>query len=101
MMPPTKVSGQTAFVLKIVQVLRDMNGIGKASAVKNAIAAEAAEAGKNLDETELSTGAVKWENDVHWARMHLVNAGVLEPRATAGTGKLEANGRGLASAVDG
>lgn len=82
----TKVSGQAAFVSRVVQVLRDMDGIGKASAVKAAIASRASESGETLDDSELSTGAVKWENDVHWARMHLVNAGMLEPAKVSGVG---------------
>ena len=42
--------------------------------------------GETIPETSLSSGAPKFANDIQWARMYLVNAGLLEPMKTAGYG---------------
>lgn len=74
------------YIPLIIQVLQSVNGFAKASSVKQLIADHLTENGQAIPETILSSGVQKFANDIQWARMYLVNAGLLEPMKTAGYG---------------
>ena len=78
--------GAVDYIPRVVAALRAMDGIAKAAAVRDAIATSMTENGESFDQTELTSGAIKYQNDIAWARMHLVNAAMLEPAKTAGRG---------------
>ena len=74
------------FIPRIVTTLREMNGVAKAGAVKAAVVQAIFEAGEAVNDQMLASGVPKYQNDIYWARMYLVNAGLLEPAKTAGHG---------------
>ncbi len=82
------------FIPRILSTLREMNGVAKAGAVKAAVVQAIDEAGETVNDQMLASGVPKYQNDIYWARMYLVNAGLLEPTKTAGHGiwKLTASG---------
>ena len=79
--PSQSQPGPVEYIPRVISVLRDMDGVAKAkaSAVRDAIVASMTEHGEPFNKTILSTGAIKYQNDIAWARMYLVNAGMLEP----------------------
>ena len=77
---------QIEYIPMVVQALRQMDGSSKASAVKEWIADRITASGKDLPDTMLASGASKFANDIQWARMYLVNAGILETVEKAGRG---------------
>ncbi|MCX7257503.1 MAG: restriction endonuclease [Polaromonas sp.] len=79
-------SGAASFVPRIIHVLRGMRGVAKAAAVREAIVAEMIKNKEPINEALLSTGEPKYQNDIRWARMLLVNKGLLEPTEVAGRG---------------
>ena len=74
------------FIPRLVTTLREMNGVAKAAAVKAAVVQGIFEAGEEVNDQMLASGVPKYQNDIYWARMYLVNAGLLEPAKTAGHG---------------
>ena len=78
--------GPVDYIPRVVFALREMDGVAKASAVRDAIVASMTEKGEPFNDTILSTGAIKYQNDIAWARMYLVNAGMLEPASVSGHG---------------
>ena len=78
--------GSVYYIPRVVSALRDLGGVAKASAVRDAIVATMTENGEPFNETILNGGAIKYQNDIAWARMHLVNASMLEPVKLAGHG---------------
>jgi restriction system protein len=85
-MPSQNQPGPVEYIPRVVAALREMDGVAKASAVRDAIVASMTEHGAPFNETILNTGAVKYQNDIAWARMYLVNAGKLEPAKVSGHG---------------
>ncbi len=85
-MPPSTTSIQIQYMAQIITALRAMNGSGKAAAVKEWIANALTSQGKTIPDTTLSSGASKFSNDIQWARLYLVNAGILETKEAAGHG---------------
>lgn len=81
-----KVHGAVAYIPRILAALREMDGVAKAAAVKDAIVTNMAERGEPLDESLLQSGAPKYINQIEWARLYLVNAGFLAPKDIAGHG---------------
>lgn len=77
---------QIEYIPMVVEALREMDGSGKALTVKGWIADRITASGKDLPDTLLASGASKFTNDIQWARMYLVNAGILEPMANSGHG---------------
>lgn len=77
---------QIKYIRLVVEALRAMDGIGKAAAVKGRIADVITASGEDITDTVLSSGASKFTNDIQWARMYLVNAGILEPVEKSGHG---------------
>ena len=70
------------------------------SSVKQWIADYLTEKGETIPETILSSGAQKFANDIQWARMYLVNAGLLEPMKTAGYGNWKLTNAGWEAPLD-
>ena len=68
-----------AYIPRVIAALRSMEGVAKASAVKDAIVTTMTEQKLPINEVMLASGVVKYQNDIQWARMFLVNAGMLEP----------------------
>ena len=81
------------FIPRILATLREMNGVAKAGAVKAAVVQAIFEAGEPVNDQMLSSGVPKYQNDIYWARMYLVNAGLLEPSKVAGHGVWKQIGR--------
>lgn len=82
------------YISMIITALRSLNGIAKASAVKQWIEEDMLANNKDIPDTILSSGAPKFSNDIRWARMYLVNAELLEPMATAGYGNWKLTPKG-------
>lgn len=79
-------SQQIEYIPLVVEALREMDGLAKAAAVKGWIADRITASGKDLPDTVLASGSSKFANDIQWARMYLVNAGILEPMEKSGHG---------------
>ena len=92
--------GPVEYIPRVVSALRDMDGVAKASAVRDAIVASMTEHGEPFNQTILSTGAIKYQNDIAWARMYLVNAGMLEPVSVSGHGIWKLTQAGWAMPLD-
>jgi restriction system protein len=89
-----KMPDSTKYIGPIIEALRSLNGMAKAAAVKQWIADAMTSKGLVIPETIMASGEQKFANDIRWARMYLVNAGILEPMASAGYGnwKLTSSG---------
>jgi restriction system protein len=98
--PSQSQPGPVDYIPRVVSALRDMDGVAKASAVRDAIVASMTEQGEPFNETILSTGAIKYQNDIAWARMYLVNAGMLEPVSISGHGIWKLTQAGWAMPLD-
>lgn len=72
-------SDAVSYIPRVLKALRELGGVAKASAVKEAIVSSMAEKDEKIDDSMLESGAIRYANDIQWARMHLVNAGLLEP----------------------
>lgn len=83
---PKQLPESTRYIPLIVEALRSMNGVAKAAAVKEWIAETLSANNQPVSDIILASGAPKFSNDIQWARMYLVNAGMLEPMQTAGYG---------------
>jgi restriction system protein len=79
-------SGVAIYVPKVVWALRELGGKAKASSVRDMIVDQMSAAREPYDTEELATGEAKFQNEIRWARMHLVNAGKLEPVDVSGRG---------------
>lgn len=88
------------FIPRILATLREMNGVAKAGAVKAAVVQAIFEAGEAVNDQMLASGVPKYQNDIYWARMYLVNAGLLEPAKTAGYGTWKLTTEGWESPLD-
>lgn len=88
------------FIPRILATLRAMNGVAKAGAVKTAVVQAIVEAGESVNDQMLSSGVPKYQNDIYWARMYLVNAGLLEPAKAAGHGIWKLTAQGWESPLD-
>ncbi len=88
------------FIPRILATLREMNGVAKAGAVKAAVVQAIFEAGEPVNDQMLSSGVPKYQNDIYWARMYLVNAGLLEPSKVAGHGVWKLTQGGWQSPLD-
>ena len=88
------------FIPRILATLREMNGVAKAAAVKAAVVQAISEAGEPVNDQMLSSGVPKYQNDIYWARMYLVNAGLLEPSKVAGHGVWKLTPGGWQSPLD-
>ena len=98
--PAQSQPGPVEYILRVVSALRDMDGVAKASAVRDAIVASMTEHGESFNQTILSTGAIKYQNDIAWARMYLVNANLLEPVNISGHGIWKLTQAGWAMPLD-
>jgi len=89
-----KLPDAVRYIPYILKALRSLNGVAKAAAVIDWIAESLTAENQPVPETMLASGVLKFTNDVQWARMYLVNAGLLEPTKTSGRGiwKLTSNG---------
>lgn len=88
------------FIPRILSALREMNGVAKAGAVKAAVVQAISEANETVNDQMLASGVPKYQNDIYWARMYLVNAGLLEPTKTAGHGIWKLTTEGWESPLD-
>jgi restriction system protein len=85
-MKHSHVPDAVGYMARILLALRGMDGSGKAAAVRDWIVATMSENNEVINETPLDSGVPKYQNDIQWARMFLVNAHLLEPMATSGRG---------------
>lgn len=97
---PQSQPGPVDYIPRVVSALRDMDGVAKASAIRDAIVASMTEHGEPFNQTILNTGAIKYQNDIAWARMYLVNAGMLEPVNVSGRGIWKLTQTGWAMPLD-
>lgn len=81
-----KLPDSVHYIPMIIEALRDLNGVAKAMSVKEWIAETLTASNQAIPDTILPSGALKFSNDIQWARMYLVNAGWLEPKDQAGHG---------------
>lgn len=81
-----KLPDSVQYIPMIIEALRDLNGVAKAMSVKEWIAETLTASNQAIPDTILPSGALKFSNDIQWARMYLVNAGWLEPKDQAGHG---------------
>ena len=81
-----KLPDSSNYIPMIVSALKEMSGVAKAAAVKDWIADSLIAQGKAIPEAVLASGGSKFANDIQWARMYLVNAGLIEPMEKAGYG---------------
>ena len=88
------------YIPLVVEALREMQGSGKAAAVKEWIANKLTAEGKVIPDTVLASGASKFTNDIQWARMYLVNAQILENKETSGHGVWKLTPRGWEVPLD-
>lgn len=88
------------FIPHILSALRGLNGVAKAGAVKTAVVQAIFDAGEPVNDQMLASGVPKYQNDIYWARMYLVNAGLLEPAKTAGHGTWKLTAQGWESPLD-
>jgi restriction system protein len=88
------------YIPLVIDALRSLNGVAKAAAVKDWISDSLSSAGKPVSEKILASGATKFSNDIRWARMYLVNAGLLEPMETAGYGNWKLTREGWSTQID-
>lgn len=80
------LTGAAVYVPKIVMALRELGGKAKTSVVRSTIVDRMSADGEFIDETEVSGGEPKYQNEMRFARLHLVNAGKLEPKEVSGHG---------------
>jgi restriction system protein len=90
----------TRYIPLVIEALRSVNGLAKASAVKQWIAESLTAKGESVPDTILTSGAQKFANDIQWARMYLVNAGLVEPMKTAGYGNWKLTREGWSVPLD-
>jgi restriction system protein len=95
-----KLPEAAGYVPKIIVALRDLNGVAKAAAVRDSIVSTMKANAEPINETLLKTGAPKYQNDIQWARMYLVNAGLLEPVSIAGHGIWQLTEKGWSAPLD-
>lgn len=82
-----KLPDSARYIPMILSALRSLGGDAKTAHVRQWIAAQLTALGEEIPDATLNSGAPKFANDIQWARMYLVNAGLLEPMKTAGYGK--------------
>lgn len=95
-----KIPEVVRFIPRILSTLREINGVAKAGAVKAAVVQAIFEAGEPVNDQLLSNGVPKYQNDIYWAHMYLVNAGLLEPSKVAGRGVWKLTPEGWQSPLD-
>ncbi len=95
-----KLPDSAQYIPLIVEALKAMSGVGKAAAVKEWIAQTMSANNQSIPETVLASGAQKFANDIQWARMYLVNAGMLEPMEKAGYGNWKLTPIGWTANID-
>lgn len=94
------LTGAAVYVPKIVAALRELGGKAKTSVVRSTIVDQMSANGEFIDETEVSGGEPKYQNEMRFARLHLVNAGKLEPKETSGHGYWQLTPAGWEMALD-
>lgn len=94
---PKALHASIKYIPMVIKAIRDLNGVAKAVAVKQRIAETLSESNQDIPDTVLASGAQKFANDIQWARMYLVNAGLLEPLASAGRGNWKLTPEGWAA----
>ena len=93
------LTGSAYYVPKIVSVLRELGGKAKTSLVRSTIVDQMSASGEYIDETEVS-GEPKYQNEMRFARLHLVNAGKLEPKDVSGHGHWQLTPAGWTMPLD-
>lgn len=95
-----KLPDAVSYMPRIIAALRDMDGIAKAAAVKDWIVSTMSDNGEAINDMVLDSGVPKFQNDIQWARMYLVNGKLLEPMAIAGRGVWMLTPAGLNAPID-
>jgi restriction system protein len=88
------------YIPRVIVALRALDGVAKAAAVRNAIVEAMNASGEPINETQHSSGVLKYANDIAWARMYLVNAGLIEPPTVSGRGVWKLTEAGWTSPLD-
>lgn len=91
--------GAAFYVPRIVAALRELGGRAKTGVVRAMIVDQMLAKGEPIDETEVS-GEPKYQNDMRFARLHLVNAGKLEPKPVSGHGYWQLTSAGWEMPLD-
>ena len=86
MSTPKKMPDSARYIPLVIDALRNIGGIAKAADVRQWIADSLTAHGQAIPDTVLPSGPQKFANDIQWARMYLVNAGLIEPMKSAGYG---------------
>jgi restriction system protein len=81
-----KLPDSFRYIGPVIEALRSLNGVAKAAAVKQWIEESMLAKNESVPDALLASGVPKFSNDIQWARMYLVNAGMLETMANAGYG---------------
>jgi restriction system protein len=95
-----KLPEAVGYIPQIIAALRELNGVAKAAAVRDSIVGTMKANAQPINETLLKTGAPKYQNDIQWARMYLVNAELLEPVSIAGHGIWKLTDAGWSTPLD-
>lgn len=95
-----QLKGAVSYIPLVIEALRAMEGSGKASAVISWIAERLTADGAQPPDAVLNSGESKFANDIRWARMYLVNAGLLETREASKHGFWKLTSKGWEVALD-
>jgi len=83
----------------ILEALRTIGGSAKASTVRDWVTVKLADMGVEIPTDTLASGAPKFPNDLQFARLHLVNASLLETKAVSGHGIWKLSGLGWSTVL--
>jgi hypothetical protein len=83
----------------LLAVLLEMGGSGATSEVTAKVGERIRTRLTPLDRAKYGTGGVRWENRVQFARLRLVEAGLIDRNSPKGTWQLTDKGRNKAATV--
>lgn len=95
-----KLPDSVKYIPLVVEALRVFNGYAKAAAVKDWIADTLDARGTPVKDKLLKGGESKFATDIRFARMYLVDAGMIEPMETAGYGNWKLTRSGWGAELD-
>ncbi len=84
---------QTAFLLPVLEVLRECGGKAEAKRVIQQLEAKMKDQLKPVDREQLKSGQIRWKNTAQWARNELVTEGYLSNDSPRGVWEISEKGR--------
>jgi hypothetical protein len=84
----------------LLSVLLEMGGSGPARTVIKRVGDRLRQRLSGMDRARYGSGGVRWENRVQFARLRLVEGGLIEKESPKGTWELTAIGRSKAASLD-